>query len=97
MPIIVPEDPSSPVGSISFDNLDPTDFEEFCFDLMQRLGFVNVDWRKGTDKKGSPSDRGRDLVAQLERTDVDGHKFFETWFVDCKHYKPGFRPKPCKA
>jgi hypothetical protein len=93
--IVVPtpeDDPGSPVGSISFQNLDPTDFEEFCFDLMQRLGFVNVDWRKGTDKQGSPADRGRDLVAQLERTDADGHKFFETWFVDCKHYKAGVPP-----
>ncbi|MGY4768964.1 restriction endonuclease [Kribbella sp. CWNU-51] len=85
--------PSSPVGSISFDNLDPTDFEEFCFDLLGELGFVNVDWRKGTDKKASPADRGRDLVAQLERNDVDGHTYLETWFVDCKHYKRGVPPE----
>ncbi len=74
-----------PLGSISFANLDDTDFEEFCFDLMIEAGFVNVDWRKGTPKKSSPSDRGRDIVAQLERVDVDGHKYFETWFVDAKH------------
>jgi len=84
--------PHSPVGSISFANLDATDFEEFCFDLLVALGFINVDWRKGTDKKASPADRGRDLVAQLERTDVDGHIYHETWFVDCKHYQRGVPP-----
>jgi hypothetical protein len=55
--------------NISFDNLDPTDFEEFCHDLLIELGFVNVDWRKGTPKKASPSDRGRDLVAQRQLRD----------------------------
>jgi hypothetical protein len=55
-----------PLGSISFANLDDVDFEEFCFDLLIELGFVNVDWRKGAPKKASPSDRGRDLVAQLD-------------------------------
>lgn len=68
-----PLDPAS--GRLSFENLDPTDFEEFCYELLKQLGFVNLDWRKGTPKKASPSDRGRDLVGQLERVDVDGHKF----------------------
>jgi hypothetical protein len=52
-----------------------------------------VDWRKGTPKQASPSDRGRDLVGQLERRDVDGHVHCETWFVDCKHYKTGVPPE----
>jgi restriction endonuclease len=80
-------------GSLSFENLDETDFEEFCHDLVVELGFVNVDWRKGTSKKASPSDRGRDLVAQLARVDVDGHRYFETWFIDCKHYTRGVPPE----
>jgi hypothetical protein len=63
--------PQGPFGSISFANLDETDFEEFCYDLLFQLGFVNVDWRKGTPKKASPSDRGRDIVAQLEHVDVE--------------------------
>lgn len=84
------------VGSVSFANLDDTDFEEFCHDLLLELGFVNVDWRKGTPKKASPSDRGRDLVAQWEQVDVDGHRRFETWFVDCKHYKRGVPPRRCR-
>jgi hypothetical protein len=85
--------PQSPFVALSMEHLDPTQFEELCFDLLHELGFVNVDWRKGTNKKGSPSDRGRDLVAALERADVDGHVYHETWFVDCKHYKKGVPPE----
>jgi Restriction endonuclease len=39
--------------------------------------------------KASPADKGRDIVAQYEREDIDGSKHLETWFVDCKHYKKG--------
>lgn len=52
-----------------------------------------MDWRKGTPKQSSPSDRGRDIVAEVERTDVDGSKHVETWFVDCKHYSKGVPPE----
>ena len=75
------------------DALDDTDFEELCFELLQELGFVNVDWRKGTALPSSPADRGRDIVAQHERTDLDGAKHLETWFVDCKRYKKGVPPE----
>jgi hypothetical protein len=81
------------LGAISFDALSPTDFEEFCFDLMLETGFVNVDWRKGTPKDSSPADRGRDIVAQVDHADVDGHRYSETWFVDCKHYERGVPPE----
>jgi len=81
------------LGAVRFDGLSPTDFEEFCFDLLSETGFVNVDWRKGTPKDSSPSDRGRDIVAQLERVDVDGHRYMETWFADCKHYERGVPPE----
>lgn len=92
----------APIGrpapkNISFDNLDATDFEEFCHDLLIEVGFVNVDWRKGTPKRASPSDRGRDLVAQRELTDVDGHIRLETWFVDCKHYRTGVSLEPLQG
>jgi hypothetical protein len=78
--------------SLSFDHLSDTEFEEFVFDLLATLKFVNVDWRKGTPKPSSPSDRGRDIVAQQIKEDVDGSRHFETWFVDCKHYKTGVPP-----
>lgn len=37
-------------------------------------------------------DRGRDIVAQVERVDIDGSKHAETWFIDCKHYDKGVPP-----
>lgn len=73
--------------------MDETEFEEFCFELLVEVGFVNVDWRKGTALPSSPADRGRDIVGQLERTDIDGSKHLETWFVDCKHYARGVPPE----
>lgn len=78
---------------LPFDDMTSTQFEQFCFDLMQEVGFVNVDWRKGTGKDSSPSDSGRDIVAYMEREDLDGTKHLEKWFVDCKHYKRGVPPK----
>ena len=66
-----PEDSAEMLlGAVKFDRLSPTDSEEFCFDLMSESGFINVDWRKGTPKPASPSDRGRDITAELERSDV---------------------------
>ena len=85
------------LSSTSFDHLDATEFEDFCFDLMKELGFVNVDWRKGTPKHASPADGGRDIVAQYKKEDIDGHVHFETWFVDCKHYKTAGVPAEALA
>lgn len=73
----------------SFSGLSPTQFEQFCFDLLRSNHFVNLSWRKGTGLQGSPSDRGRDIVCQKLLTDIDDTQELETWFVDCKHYKRG--------
>ncbi|MCH5677928.1 restriction endonuclease [Streptomyces gilvus] len=75
-----------------YDDMTDTAFEEFCFELMQELGFVNVDWRKGTGLNASPSDSGRDIVAERHITDVDGSVHVERWFVDCKKYTKGVPP-----
>lgn len=80
------------LGSLDFDGLTPTAFEEFCFDLVSESGFSNVDWRKGTPLAASPSDRGRDIVARKTLKDIDGHEYEERWFIDCKHYKRGVPP-----
>jgi hypothetical protein len=85
------------VNKLSFDDVDETEFEEFCFSLVTELGFVNVDWRKGTGLHSSPSDRGRDIVAYLERTDVDDAKHLETWFIECKHMKRGVPPEKLQS
>jgi hypothetical protein len=80
------------MDSLSFNYLTATQFEEFGFDLLHALKFVNVDWRKGTPLKNSPADRGRDIVAQQLRDDADETKHLETWFVGCKHYKKAVPP-----
>lgn len=90
---LLPEDPAEMLlGAVKFDALSPTAFEGFCFDLLGESGFVNLDWRKGTPKEASPADRGRDIVAHVERRDVDGHQHLETWFVDSKHYERAVPP-----
>lgn len=81
------------VLSLDFSHLDDTDFEEFCYRLLHELGFVNLDWRKGTGLKASPADRGRDIVAFWERVDVDGTKHLDKWFVECKHHAKGVAPE----
>src|SRR5262245_31930429 len=80
------------MSRILFKNLTCVGFEEFCFDLLRRVGFSNLDWRKGTPKSSSPADSGRDIVAYEKRQDVDGSQFFDVWFVDCKHYSKAVPP-----
>jgi hypothetical protein len=77
---------------LDFSGLSATQFEEFTFHLLTRLGFVNVDWRKGTAYDNSPADSGRDIVCQQIREDIDKSKCVETWFVECKHYRKGVPP-----
>jgi hypothetical protein len=74
------------------DHLTHTQFEEYCFDLLKAMGFVNVRWRKGTGLDSSPSDQGRDIECELVRTEIDRTVFTERWFVECKHYKVGVPP-----
>jgi Restriction endonuclease len=78
--------------SFSLNQLDETQFEEFCFELLGELGFVNINWRKGTGLSSSPSDRGRDIECQRKVTDLIGNKYLERWFVECKHYEKGVPP-----
>lgn len=47
--------PRPPHRRLHFERLNPTQFEEFVADLLDELGLVNIDWRKGTGKKTSPS------------------------------------------
>jgi hypothetical protein len=77
---------------IHFKNLTCIGFEEFCFELLRRVGFSNLDWRKGTPKDSSPSDSGRDIIAHQQREDADGSRFSDVWFIDCKHYNKAVPP-----
>lgn len=73
----------------SLDHLSHVEFEQFCYDLLLELGFVNLSWRKGTGFDASPSDQGRDIECQFVNVDVDNNKNFLKWYVECKHYKKG--------
>jgi len=77
---------------IVFENLSSVKFEEFCCDLLKEMGFINVDWRKRTGLNSSPSDQGRDIVANFVITDPDGEIKMEKWFIECKHYEKGVPP-----
>lgn len=79
--------------AFSLNHLDEVEFEELCYDLLDEMGFVNINWRKGTGLSSSPSDRGRDIECQFQRTDIDESKYFEKWFVECKHYVKGVPPQ----
>ena len=75
--------------TISFDHLSPIEFENFCYDLLDAYGFVNLSWRKGTGTDASPADDGRDIECNLYRKDIDFTTVPETWFAECKRYKRG--------
>lgn len=77
---------------ISFDHLDSTEFESLCHDLLGEMGFVNVNWRKGTPRATSPADSGRDIEAEFVHTGVDGETFLEKWFIECKHHSRAVSP-----
>lgn len=73
-----------------FDNLNDVEFEEFCYDLLNEMGLQKVDWRKGTGKKTSSADSGRDIECEYFRYDAMLQRnVTEKWFVECKHYKSG--------
>lgn len=76
----------------SLNHLTDVDFEQFCYDLLLELKFINLNWRKGTGFATSPSDRGRDIECQHTLEDIDGSIYLEKWFVECKHYQQGVPP-----
>ncbi len=55
-----------------FDHLSPTEFEEFCYDLLVALGAAKINWRKGTGLKSSPADGGRDIECEFLMPEVGG-------------------------
>jgi len=82
------------LNKFTLNRLSDTEFEEFCYDLLKELGFINLNWRKGTGKTTSPSDSGRDIEAQkISIDDVDGETILENWFFECKHYTKGIPPE----
>ena len=45
-----------PMKPFSLDHLTDTEFEEFCFDLLNAMGATRMNWRKGTGYDSSPAD-----------------------------------------
>jgi len=78
---------------MDFSKLDPTEFEELIYELLQSVGYTKLSWRKGTGYNASPSDQGRDIEAFFPRVDADGHSYEERWFIECKHHKKGVSPE----
>jgi len=70
--------------TMKFEHLSDGDFEELTYDLLTALGFVDVNWRRGSGKAGTSADQGRDIVAQLRQREIDGTEHLETWFIQCK-------------
>ena len=68
-----------------FSRLTPTEFEELCFDLISRLGFEQISWRKGSGGDYSPSDGSRDIEAYWPIAEPDGFKDRQLWLIDAKH------------
>jgi hypothetical protein len=70
---------------IHFDQINSTDFERLCFELLLKFGFGKLIWRQGG------ADNGRD---------IEGSLFFNTpfgsqetrWFFECKHFQDGVPP-----
>lgn len=77
----------------TLNNMNETEFENFCFDLLQSLDFVNLNWRKGTGLSSSPSDQGRDIQGELLKKDIDRKQYHEKWFIECKHHVKGVPPE----
>ncbi len=75
-------------ASVDFSMLDDRQFEEFCFDLLGRSGFLNLTWRQGGP------DQGRDIQGSYDAPNALVGRITETWFVQCKHYKGGVPPTP---
>ena len=81
-----------PMKPFSLDHLTDTEFEEFCFDLLNAMGATRMNWRKGTGYDSSPADQGRDIECYFARKDIDGQTP-ERWFVECKHHRHGVPPE----
>lgn len=70
---------------INLNDINEVQFEELCYDLLIKLGFININWRKGTGKTTSIADSGRDIEASLMITDIDNTIYEEKWYIECKH------------
>jgi Restriction endonuclease len=66
---------------IDWKQLDPTQFEELCYELLEHNGFKNIEWYG----KGG-SDKGRDLTAIKIEEPLSGIQTRQQWLIQCKRY-----------
>jgi hypothetical protein len=62
-------------------NLTPQEFEEFCYSILERNGFKNLQWYG----KGG-GDKGRDIICTKSEAPLPGLEKPRRWVVQCKHY-----------
>jgi len=67
----------------SYAGLSSETFESLAYDILERRGFSNLQWRDGG------VDGGRDIVADYLQIDASGFEQQQKWFVDAKIYSSG--------
>jgi hypothetical protein len=64
---------------LNFSDIDPVQFENLVFHLIDEMGFSNLHWRKGGEGN-SATDGGRDLEATFWSVQPSGAKEQKYWF-----------------
>lgn len=77
---------------LKLSHLTPEEFEQLCYDLLREMGAIRLNWRKGTAKRGSPADQGRDIECEFEYSIAGGERLKDRRFIECKHHSRGIPP-----
>lgn len=62
-------------------NLSHREFEQFCYVLLERNKFKNLQWYGD-----GGNDRGRDIICTKSETPIPGTEVQRQWVIQCKHY-----------
>lgn len=68
----------------NWELLNPEEFENLVFFLLDDMGFKNLEWRKG-GKGTSAVDGGRDLEATYAKLEPDDTLSIEKWWIEVKY------------
>ncbi|MCX5827627.1 MAG: restriction endonuclease [Deltaproteobacteria bacterium] len=66
---------------INWKELNPRDFEKFCYHVLELNDFSNIQWH---GKSGG--DRGRDLTATKIESPLPSIEKYSSWVIQCKRY-----------
>lgn len=81
--------------SLDFSSINPEDFENLIFHLLDEMGFSNIQWRKG-GRGNSATDGGRDLEATFWNVQPAGARELAYW-VEVKHRSGGLEKSQVQA